>query len=332
VDFMRVLLAAPSAPARLANMVPLAWALRTAGHDVKIAGQSAFVDRILGTGCVAVDLEDGDETSLAASAELTRFARLWRPDAVVSDAKAQAGTTAARAVGAVAVGLRGALDGDPRSGTEPGTERVYDTVPPSLREHPADGVRPVRHVPYFGAVEVPSWLRRAPRRRRVLLSLRDTTRFGRTCAELARVTADPAVEVVFAAGAVALPDVSLPANVRLVDVAPPVALLPGCVAVVHDGDAELALAAAAHGLPQLALTEPAPGPTGWPADGAALVARIVAVGAGLAGSADRVAELVTDGSLAAAAAALRGEIAALPAPREVVHEIAESIVGPPRSR
>jgi UDP:flavonoid glycosyltransferase YjiC (YdhE family) len=33
---MRVLLTAPSSNGRLRNLVPLAWALRTAGHDVLI--------------------------------------------------------------------------------------------------------------------------------------------------------------------------------------------------------------------------------------------------------------------------------------------------------
>src|SRR2546423_6648598 len=107
---MRVLMAAPSSPARLHNLVPLAWALRTAGHDVKIAGRPSFAEEILRTSCVAVELENGDEASLAESAALAEFAELWRPQVVVSDGRAPAGTAAARAVGAVAVRVLGALD------------------------------------------------------------------------------------------------------------------------------------------------------------------------------------------------------------------------------
>jgi hypothetical protein len=58
-----------------------------------------------------------------------------------------------------------------------------------------------------------------------------------------------------------------------------------------------------HGVPQLSLTESAIG------------ARIAAFGAGHVGSAEHVAELA---SLSGAANALRDEIAALPAPRELV--------------
>ncbi|WP_284746747.1 nucleotide disphospho-sugar-binding domain-containing protein [Amycolatopsis sp. RTGN1] len=276
---MRVLLAAPPSPARLHNLVPLAWALRTAGHDVKIAGQASFVDEILRTGCVAVDLGTEDTESAA----LTEFAELWRPDVVVADAQAPA-------AGAGTVRLLGPLDESGPAG--------FDTVPPSLRD--SSDARPVRHVPYFGPVVVPEWLRRKARRSRVLLSLTDATLAGPVFDALAGLAA----EVVWATDAAEIPaGVTMPPNVRLVDTAPPAALLPTCSAVVHDGDASLALAAATHGVPQLSLTETAIG------------ARIAAAGAGFVGSADGVAELA---SLSGAATALRDEIAALPAPRELV--------------
>lgn len=278
---MRVLLAAPPSPARLHNLVPLAWALRTAGHDVKIAGRASFVDEILSTGCVAVDL-GGEDTESAALAE---FAGLWRPDVVVS-------SPGAPSAGVDTVQLLGPLDS---SGT--GT---FDTVPPSLRD--SSDARPVRHVPYFGPVVVPEWLRRKARRSRVLLSLADATLAGPVFDAVGGLAA----EVVWAAESVPA-GVSMPPNVRLVDTAPPAALLPTCTALIHDGDAPLALAAATHGVPQLSLVETAIG------------ARIAAVGAGLVGSAEQVGELA---SLSAAATALRDEIAALPAPRELVAALA----------
>ncbi|MEV6624690.1 nucleotide disphospho-sugar-binding domain-containing protein [Amycolatopsis sp. NPDC051106] len=276
---MRVLLAAPPSPARLHNLVPLAWALRTAGHDVKIAGQASFVGEILRTGCVAVDLGTADTESAA----LAEFADLWRPDVVVSGAQAPV-------VDAGTVRLLGPLD---ESGPAD-----FDTVPPSLRDSSA--ARPVRHVPYFGPVVVPEWLRRKPRRSRVLLSLTDATLAGPVFDAVAAVDA----EVLWATDAAGIPaGVTMPPNVRLVDTAPPAALLPTCSALVHDGDASLALAAATHGVPQLSLTETVIG------------ARIATAGAGYVGSADGIAELA---SLSGAANALRDEIAALPAPRELV--------------
>lgn len=272
---MRVLLAAPPSPARLHNLVPLAWALRTAGHDVKIAGRASFVDEILSTGCVAVDLGTSE------SAALAEFAALWGPDVVVS-------APGAPSCGGDTVRVLGPLDS-----SGPGD---FDTVPPSLRD--ASDARPVRHVPYFGPVVVPEWLRRKARRSRVLLSLADATLAGPVFDAVGGLAA----EVVWATDS-APAGVSMPPNVRLVDTAPPAALLPTCTALIHDGDATLALAAATHGVSQLSLTET---PIG---------ARIAAVGAGLVGSAEQVGELA---SLSAAATALRDEIAALPAPRELV--------------
>jgi UDP:flavonoid glycosyltransferase YjiC (YdhE family) len=298
---MRVLLAAPSSPARLHNLVPLAWALRTAGHDVKIAGRPSFVEEILRTSCVAVELESGDEAELAESAALVEFAELWRPQVVVSDARAPAGTAAARVVGAVAVRVLGALD-EPDQGT---ADITLDTVPPSLR--PGGGAaRAVRHVPYFGPVVVPNWLRRKARRSRALLSLTDETMFG----PVFDAVAEADFELVCAAEAARIPaGVAIPANVRLVESAPPAALVPTCAAVIHDGDAALALAAAAHGLPQLSLTE------------SAIAPRIAAAGAGRTGAGEGVRTLTADEELRRAAHALREEIAALPAPRTVVADL-----------
>ncbi|WP_409185665.1 nucleotide disphospho-sugar-binding domain-containing protein [Amycolatopsis sp. VS8301801F10] len=287
---MRVLLAAPSSTARLHALVPLAWALRTAGHDVKIAGRSGLVKNVLRTGCVAVELEDGD-AELTESTALIEFARLWRPAVVVSNAPA--GITAARAVEAKAVRVLGPLD-------EPDTaaDHTLDVVPPSLRDSPG---RPLRHIPYFGPAEVPSWLRRKACRPRIFLSLNDPSWYERVFSALSTV------EFVCAAGVPA--GLAVPQTVRLVDAAPPAAVLPTCVAVVHDGDESLALAAVTYGLPQLSLTESAFG------------TRVTAAGAGLSGSVEGISQL-TNETLRAGAEALRAEVAALPAPREVVATLA----------
>ncbi|WP_037363838.1 nucleotide disphospho-sugar-binding domain-containing protein [Amycolatopsis orientalis] len=290
---MRVLLAAPSATARLHTLVPLAWALRTAGHDVKIAGRPGFVEDILRTGCVAVELEDGD-AELTESAALAEFARLWRPAVVVSNAAA--GIAVAREVEAKAVRVLGPED------AEATADHALDVVPPSLRENSSPG-DPLRHVPYFGPVEVPTWLRRKARRTRILLSLTDPSWYEPVFAALSEVDAELVCAAELPAG------LALPQKVKLVDSAPPAAVLPTCAAVVHDGDESLALAAVAYGLPQLSLTESAFG------------ARVTAAGAGISGAVEGISRL-TEETLRAGADALRAEVAALPAPRAVAAALA----------
>ncbi len=51
---MRVLFVANPEKAHLLAMVPLAWALRTAGHEVRVAGQPAFADLVTQAGLTAV--------------------------------------------------------------------------------------------------------------------------------------------------------------------------------------------------------------------------------------------------------------------------------------
>lgn len=291
---MRVLLAAPSSTARLHTLVPLAWALRTAGHDVKIAGRPAFVEDILRTGCVAAELEDGD-AELTESAALAEFARLWRPAVVVSNAPT--GIAAAREVGAKAVRVLG-----PQDELDAAADHTFDLVPPSLRDNGPSG-DPLRHVPYFGPVEIPNWLRRKARRARILLSLDDPSWYESVFSVLSDVDAELVCAAELPAG------LALPQKVKLVDSAPPAAVLPTCAAVVHDGNETLALAAVAYGLPQLSLAESAFG------------TRVTAAGAGISGAAEGISRL-TDETLRAGADALRAEVAALPAPRAVAAALA----------
>jgi UDP:flavonoid glycosyltransferase YjiC (YdhE family) len=337
---MRVLLAAPSSRGRLHNLVPMAWALRTSGHDVKIAGRPAFVDTILRTGTVAVEVGTDDVADSgwladpSAVDDLVDFAMRWRPDVVISDERAPAGAVAAKAVGAAKVRMVGAADQPPRGRDDAAelTERVaaslvshditmdetmvvgdatFDALPPSLRDG-AGGYasHPVRPVPYAGPAVVPAWLRRTPRRPRIWLTLTRASTFGAVFEAVGGL----AVEVVcatapdrIAAGTV------VPGNVRLVDSAPPLAVLPTCSAVVHDGDPDTAVAALAHGLPQLAVAaEPAP----------PLAVRLAAIGAGLLASESGlwqpVNALLTDDSLRARAGELGAEIASTPLPRALV--------------
>ncbi|WP_281271637.1 activator-dependent family glycosyltransferase [Prauserella flavalba] len=68
---LRVLFACIAHPTHFQSMVPLAWALRAAGHEVRVASQGALADTITGAGLTAVPVgeDHGLERVLAAKAE-----------------------------------------------------------------------------------------------------------------------------------------------------------------------------------------------------------------------------------------------------------------------
>ncbi|CAM3350710.1 nucleotide disphospho-sugar-binding domain-containing protein [Kibdelosporangium persicum] len=316
---MRVLLAAPPSTARLHNLMPLAWALRTSGHEVQIAGRPKFTETITTTGFVAVAAgTDGSGDRLAGESDvddLTSYAALWRPSLVVWDAHAPAGAEVARAVGAASVRVLNPSDDDgPAGGPVP--DATVNCLPPSLRAPEDTGHLPVRYVHYSGPSVIPAWLRRKPRRRRVLVTTQDAAGLSGTVLDpaLFDTAARLRIELVCTLAEDQIPSgTTIPANVRFFDAVPVDAVLPTCAAIVHDGTAAQAMAALTNGLPQLAV-----GASG-------LAARIAEHGAGLvAGQADGPAleKLVDDASLPENARRLGAEMAAMPSPRELVPELA----------
>ncbi len=116
------------------------------------------------------------------------------------------------------------------------------------------------------------------------------------------------------------PDRSLamPANGRALAWAPMPALLGTSAAVIHHGGAGTAIAALCAGVPQLVVNG-----TGDRRHNASLIA---ARGAGLATdegdiSADLITRLLTDAALKAAAAEVRDEVSAMPAPETLVERL-----------
>ncbi|GLW63941.1 glycosyl transferase [Actinomadura rubrobrunea] len=124
---MRVLFTTFPAPSHFFPMVPLAWALRAAGHEVAVASQPGFLQAVRGTGLPAVkagaDVDlgavwygpgetdpdwRGDERARSSRAmrmfaavaeamadDVIAFARVWRPDVIVYEPRAYAGLVAA---------------------------------------------------------------------------------------------------------------------------------------------------------------------------------------------------------------------------------------------
>ncbi|MFC4007191.1 nucleotide disphospho-sugar-binding domain-containing protein [Nonomuraea purpurea] len=132
---MRILISTIATAAHFYPVVPFAWALRCAGHEVRVACEPGFTATVTATGLPAVavghdvDLRtfwqgvglepeaEGDRrrmrlersmkmfTGIAAAAadDLIDLARAWRPDAVVFEARGYAGLVAAHSVGVPAI-------------------------------------------------------------------------------------------------------------------------------------------------------------------------------------------------------------------------------------
>ncbi|MGC0328986.1 UDP:flavonoid glycosyltransferase YjiC (YdhE family) [Streptomyces sp. SAI-170] len=317
---MRVLLVTPSAEDRLHQLVPLAWALRTAGHAVQIAARPAFTEAVTATGLVAVAVgKDVPETEalLDEPADvdgLVAHGRLWRPRLVLWDSAAPAGAAAAAQLGTPHVRVDGPF-GPPAQDTDTAPHRVLDCLPPSLRT-PGDDSLSVRPVPYTGPKVIPVWLRRTPRVRRVLVTA-DVP--DAAIPALFEAVAGTDAELVCARPADRVPDgVRLPSQVRLFDDIPADAVLPSCAGVVHGGAPALAAAALSHGLPQLVLSD-RPAQEG-------VVERLVRYGAAAVLDpahldAAALRDVTGDSALRTRAGQLGAECAALPSPRDLVPEL-----------
>ncbi|WP_329087317.1 MULTISPECIES: nucleotide disphospho-sugar-binding domain-containing protein [unclassified Streptosporangium] len=348
---MRILFATLPFRAHLYGLVPLAWALRSAGHEVCVAGSPDITDDIAQIGLSGVSVGDrislkermaqvpiewpmkmgrpasadespgpcdprGQRTGKSAQSdygwgdphveledviagisstffsdatfdELVDFARVWRPDLVITDISAFPGAVAAQVVGAAHARLSLAVDrmaqlraacrarfdsaGDPvRDWLQPILERyghdfdettalgqwTISATPPWIWQ--PDGVHylPMRNVPFNGPSTTPRWVYEEPARRRVCISQgishRDVTLAGGSSSrDLLEAVADLDVEVIATLNADQLGSVTLPDNVRAVDFVPFTELLPKCSAIVHEGGAGSFASALEHAVPQV---------------------------------------------------------------------------------
>ncbi|MFE0025197.1 nucleotide disphospho-sugar-binding domain-containing protein [Amycolatopsis sp. NPDC059021] len=329
---MRVLFATAPERERLYNLVPIAWALRAAGHEVQIAGRRDFTPVINRAGVVAIELDDAGHAAADSRSvdDLIGHARRWAPDLIVWDELMPAAPVAARVAGVPSVRVLTGAD-EPvvtadgfrrRMGADFGRfgltadqglvegEATLDPTPRSLRPPGAGDHLAVRFVPYAGPAEVAAWLRRSPRRPRLCLASVTSEALATVFGAVAALD----VEVVCTTGTAGLPaGAAVPDNVRPVESVAWSPLLSTCSAVVHGGGASQALAAVSHRLPQLVV-----GPeTG-------LVTRIERAGAALTARADissAVTRLLEDEALRAAADRLGEELSQAPAPAGLVAEL-----------
>jgi UDP:flavonoid glycosyltransferase YjiC (YdhE family) len=367
---MRVLFVASPMVGHVLPLVPLAAALRDAGHDVVVATAAdavpparaahlqvrdvapgfdlrrVFVPTALRHPVLAVRSAHGDPGTVLVgylfapvadrmADRLVALADEWRPDLVVHEPLAVAGSLVAARSGVPVVLVDMALfdarqlrDSAAsrigpvmrRHGVDrlPAVAEVLVTAPPSVTR--ASRGRPMRHVPVAGDRPAPAELTRPGPRPRVIVT-RSTVADPRPDPLMRRVVAaaaDADIDVVLVRPDRRATRMELPPNVRTVDWLPFATVFPAASGVVHHGGAGTLLTALAAGVPQLVV----PG-----AGDRTVHARLVAArGAGLAVPAKEITtahleRLVSDPGLALAAREVATEVAAMPGPRELVEPL-----------
>ncbi len=275
-----------------------------AKREMRGSGRLDFVSRMFG----AV----GD----AMTAPLQALARSWKPDVVVHEPLAAAGSALDVPSIVHDVSLFDGLElttavGDRMKAEVRSPATVLRTAPRSLAEFPQG--QPMRFVAYSGDGEVPPWLAEPAGRPRILVS-RSTAPgpgAGRMMAAVAK-----AAEHVDAEFVLVRPERTegLPGNVRTVGWVPIPRVLPFCDGIVHHGGAGTLLGALAAGVPQL--VEPGPG------DRTVHAKTITGRGAGLQAHPKEVTpelltRLIEDSKVQRAAGEVRDEMAGMPAPSKV---------------
>jgi UDP:flavonoid glycosyltransferase YjiC (YdhE family) len=170
---MKVLISTFPAPSHYFPMVPVGWALRASGHEVRVACPASFAAVVTASGLPAVTVPEIDLagfwrngprspqppaqspaqspaaartaramamfTAVAAGTAppLTEFARRWRPGLVICEPRAYAGMVAADAIGVPVVRhLYGVDYTGQRAGQEQDTLRSLAGAFPSWRADP----------------------------------------------------------------------------------------------------------------------------------------------------------------------------------------------------
>lgn len=263
------------------------------------------------------------------------LARVWRPDLIVQSQIDPVGLLVAAKFGiplvnhgfgfadtgklseAHRVGLAEAFDRHGVTGTPRPTVAI-DVAPPSM----TGGSRgwPMRYLPFNGGGRLPAWLFGAPERPRIAVTLGTVVPKRNGLEVVGPIIAAAKgldVELVLVLGDD--PDLSslgpLPRYVRVAGWIPLNVLLRSCAGIVHHGGAGTTLAALDAGVPQLVL------PNG--ADRYINAAAVAARGAGISPEEGVVAEaalarLLSDQALRAEAAAVRGEMRAMPLPASLI--------------
>ncbi|MGI5244986.1 glycosyltransferase [Dactylosporangium sp. CA-139066] len=354
---MRMLFAFAGGNGHLQPLLPLAYAARCASHAVAVTGRPAVLPKDLEGFPAGADVPDDARRPLARldrareerefrdgfggwiarerAATTRRVAERWRPDVIVCDEADFGSMIAAESLGiphaSVVVlaagtfgrpeGLSDLLDaaraehGLPPDPTLAMLERhlVISPVPPSFHARP--GTTPMR--PFPPAVPSPT----TPPTVYFTLGTIFNTESGDLFARVLSGVRDLPVELVVTVGGGIDPTElgEQPPNVRVERYIPQAELLPRCSAVISHAGSGTVVGSLAHGLPMVLI------PMG--ADQPANAERCADLGAGVvldavdstpSDAADAVQAVLTEASYGAAAAALRAEATAMPAPEDVL--------------
>ncbi|GAA4705943.1 nucleotide disphospho-sugar-binding domain-containing protein [Phytohabitans rumicis] len=288
---MRILFTPSASATRAWSLVPLAWACRADGHEVRFAAEPHVAETVDRCALPAVPVGPA-----AVARDLLSFAEWWRPDVVVADPWFSPAPTLA---GTLGVPMVRHLCGPNDVPAAPDRAAfTVDPFPPSLQVPGLADRVTMRWIPFHGAAELPGWLAEPPKRPRVCVT-------GQSTLDLVDGLAELDVEVVPVAG--------LPLDL----------LLPFCSAVVSRGGASDVLTAAAYGVPQVVLAGRAEAGL-LAATGAGVCLDADPEPAEMTAAVTAV--LFEDGPRAAARR-LRAEILAQPAPRQVVTRLAALAAG-----
>lgn len=267
---MRVLLTTTPDRGHLFPMVPLAWALRCAGHQVLVTGPEPITPDARSTGLEHIPTTSAP-TERSASDTIDLVSQ-WRPDVVISDPDEPAGPLAAARSGTVSVrhqcGLHPTEPDDADDSTAelreafgllPGETQpaaTIDLCPPSLHQPgPDENILSLRHTPFGGGGTPSPWLWSPNVRPRLCVSLGTTPTSERDhcLRSLSEELSDFDGEVIVT-GVDQRPTSSpLPEHMHTAAWLPHDQVFPTCDVVIHHGGPGVAMNALRFGLPQLLL-------------------------------------------------------------------------------
>jgi UDP:flavonoid glycosyltransferase YjiC (YdhE family) len=352
---MRILFSACPLSGHISTILPLALAARAAGHEVVVATGSGVAPQVrrhdletwpVGTPMPALP---GGGTAAQRSAffansavrraeDLLPRAESWSPHLVISDTAEVAGAVAAAVTGArhvvhglgimppigmwnaYAMHLDGLLVrwGVPASADMVREATYLDVCPPALRR---------RNEPIWSTTldlrpttspwgTVPAGIDALPHRDTVLARPASTA----DADAILNALRNQPINLIMRADPVRFG--SQPANVLIAAEFPHAAVLSRCRALISPGGPGVTLAALAHGLPQLILSQETTAPDGDITHaGAALTVNAAAPQAIERAVRNHIPRLLTDPTFAASAAWVQVEIAAMSSPESVVRNL-----------